>query len=102
MITKGHNDYYSVGVMVLFIKFVDIGWFFVCNSYPCVLFESLSQLTRNHIFICDIWGNLPHSFFEILKSLCFTQEVSKFQKSELGKIIPNLPLINVITSTNDS
>ena len=36
--------------------------------------------------------NLPRSFFEILKS--------KFQKSEVGKFIPNFPLKHVITSTN--
>ena len=30
----------------------------------------------------------------------FTQEISKFQKSELGKFIPNFPLKHVITSTN--
>ena len=34
-------------------------------------------------------GNLPHSFFEL------------FQKSELGKFIPNFPLKYVITSTNN-
>ena len=36
---------------------------------------------------------LSRSFFEILES-------SKFQKSELGKSIPNFPLKNVITSSN--
>ena len=36
--------------------------------------------------------NLPRSFFEILKK-------SEFQKSELGKFIPNFPLKHVITST---
>ena len=37
--------------------------------------------------------NLPRSFFEIVKLK------SKFQKSELGKFIPNFPLKHVITST---
>ena len=36
--------------------------------------------------------NLPGSFFEIL--------TSKFQKSELGKFIPNFPVKHVITNTN--
>ena len=44
------------------------------------------------MFIREIGGNLPRSFFEILKS--------KFQKSELGKFITNFPLKHVITSTN--
>ena len=30
----------------------------------------------------------------------FTWEISKFQKSELGKFIPNFPLKHMITSTN--
>ena len=44
---------------------------FLCNSYSCVLFDSLSHVIN-----------------------------SKFQKSELGKFIPNFPLKHVITSTN--
>ena len=44
------------------------------------------------MFIREIWGNLPRSFFEILKS--------KFQKSELGKFFPNFPLKPVIIGTN--
>ena len=31
----------------MFINFVDIDSFFVCNFYPCVLFESLSHVI-NH------------------------------------------------------
>ena len=44
--------------------------------------------------------NLPGSFFEILKFPRSTRDISKFQKSELGKFIPNFPLKHVITSTN--
>ena len=57
---------------------------FLCNSYP--LFVKFGK-------------NVPCSFFEILKSLKFF-EISKFQKSELGKFIPNFPLKHVITITN--
>ena len=39
--------------------------------------------------------NLPRSFFEILKK-------SEFQKSEVGKFIPNFPLKHVITSTKNN
>ena len=45
-------------------------------------------------------AKLPRSIFEILKSPSFTREILKFQKSELGKFIPNFPPKNVITSTN--
>ena len=31
----------------MFIKFADIDWFLVCNSYPCVLFESLSHVVNS-------------------------------------------------------
>ena len=41
------------------------------------------------MFIRKIWG----------KFSCFTREISKFQKSELDKFIPNFPLKHVITST---
>ena len=45
--------------------------------------------------------NLPRSFFEMLKSPSFDSgEIPKFQKSELGKFIPNFPLKHVLTSTN--
>ena len=47
---------------------------------------------ESRLFV-KFWENLPRSFFEILKS-------SKFQKSELGKFIPNFPRKHVITSTN--
>ena len=47
-----------------------------------------------------IWGKVPRSFFEILKSPRLTREISKFQKSELGKFIPNFPIKHVITSTD--
>ena len=40
--------------------------------------------------------DLPRSFFEVLQS----QKISKFEKSQLGKFIPNIPLKHVITSTN--
>ena len=43
--------------------------------------------------------NLPRSFFETLKSQKFPN-ISKFEKSELGKFIPNFPVKDVIMSTN--
>ena len=42
--------------------------------------------------------NLPRSSFEILKFPSF--HFLKFQKSELGKFIPNFPLKHVITNIN--
>ena len=73
---------------------------FLCNSYPFVLVESLSQvINQESRFFVKLGENLPRSFFKILKSPERNEE-TKFQKSELGKFIPNFPLKHVITSTN--
>ena len=55
----------------MFIKFVDIDCF-LCNSYPCVVIESLSHVVNqeSHLFV-KFGENLPRSFFEILKSPSF-------------------------------
>ena len=42
--------------------------------------------------------NLPRS--SLTHCPRFTREISKFQKSEIGKFIPDFPLKHVITSTN--
>ena len=74
IITKSHNSYCSAGVMKLcLLNLLILIDCFLCNSYSCVLFDSLSHVIN-----------------------------SKFQKSELGKFIPNFPLKHVITSTNKS
>ena len=65
---------------------------FLCNSYPCVLFESLSHAINQKSQVYS-W-NLGKIFTR------FTREISKFQKSELGKLIPNFPFKYVIASTN--
>ena len=41
----------------MFIKFVDTDWFFLCNSYPCVLFESLSHEINqeSHVYSWNFW-----------------------------------------------
>ena len=53
IITKSHNNYFSVGVMelcLLNLLILIVG--FLCNSYPCVLFESLSHLIKqeSHVY----------------------------------------------------
>ena len=47
-----------------------------------------------------IWGKVPRSFFEILKSPSSHSGDFKISKSELGKFIPNFPIKHVITSTD--
>ena len=87
------------GVMV--IKFVAIDCF-LCNSNLCMLFESLSHMItqESHLYSWNLGKIYLVHFFEILNLPRFTRETWKFQKSELGKFIPNFPLKHVITSTN--
>ena len=58
IIKKTHNNYCSVGVMELcLLNFLILIDCFLCNSYSCVLLRACYMLlTRNHIFICEIWG----------------------------------------------
>ena len=75
---------------------------YLSNSYPYVLFESLSHVIKqeSHVYSWNLGKiYLPH-FVKFWNLPRFTREISKFQKNELGKFIPNFPLKHVITSTN--
>ena len=92
----------------------------VLTNYKHV-WNNCSELdNHNHMAQCNLfnvvnnvilkisrwWFVISRSCFLILKTFAyqprFTREISKFQKSELGKFIPNFPLKHVITSTNVS
>ena len=82
IITKSHNNYCKVGVIELrLLNLLILIDCFLCNSSLVCYFRACHmRLTRNHMFIREIWGNLPHSFFEILKSSSFNSgdfEISK-------------------------
>ena len=89
--------------------FINFFWYWlivfcVTLTLVCSLKVFHMRLTRNHMFIREILGKLTSFIFlnfEIsrVKRGDFTQEISKFQKSELGKLIPNFTLKHVITST---
>ena len=66
----------------MFIKFVHIDWLFFVKF---LLLWNLGKIYLVHFF--KFW-NLPYIIWEI----------SKFQKSELGKFTPNFLLKHVITS----
>ena len=104
IITKRHNNYCSVGVMELCLLnlLILILIVFLYNSYPCLLFESLSHVINeeSHVYSWYLGKIYLAHFLKFWNLPRFTREISKFQKSELGKLIPNLPLKNVITSTN--
>ena len=68
-----------------------IDCFCVILILVCSLRAYHMWLTKNHMFIREIWGK-----FTSLISWNF--EISKFQKRELGKFILYFPLKHVITS----
>ena len=77
---------------------------FLCNSYPCVLFDSTESLPHvinqeSHVYLWNLGKIYLIPFFKFWKLPRFW-EISKFQKSELSKFILNFPLKHVITSTN--
>ena len=83
IITKSQNNYCSLGVKELcLLNLLILIDCFLCNSYPCVLFESLSHVINQELQVYS------------------TREIQKFQKRKLGKFIPNFPLEHVIRSTN--
>ena len=103
IIRKKRNNYCSVGVTELCslnsLIMIDC---FLCNFYPYVLFESLPHVI-NQVPHLNSWNlgkiYLVH-FLKFSNLPRFTREISKFQKSEIGKFIRNFPLKHVITSTN--
>ena len=102
-ITKSHNNYCSIGVMELcllsLLILIDV---FLCNSYPCVLFESLSHVINqdSHVYWWNLGKTYSPYFLKFSNLPRFNREISKFEKSEVGKFIPNFLLKYVITSTN--
>ena len=94
IITKSQNDYCSVRVMELCLPnlLILINCFCVILTLVCSL-RACHMLIKqeSHVYLWKIYlahflkfGNLQNS---------------KFQKSELGKFIPNFPLKHVSTST---
>ena len=77
----------------MFIKFVDIDYF-LCNSYPCVLFESLSHVINqeSHVYSWNLGKIYFVHFLRFWNLLRFIREILQFQKSELGRFIPNFLL----------
>ena len=103
IVTKSRNNYCSVGFMELCVLnlliFIDC---FLYNSYPCVLFESLSHVINqeSHVYSWNLGKIYLVYFLKFWNLPRFTREISIFQKSELGKFIPNFPLKHAITSIN--
>ena len=67
IITKSHNNYCSIGVTELCLLNLLILIVFFCNSYPFVLFESLSHVINlvnpSHMFTRQILGKFTSFIF---------------------------------------
>ena len=103
IITKSHNNYWRVGEMELcLLNLLILIDCFLCNSYPCVLFKSLSHVINqeSHVYSWNLGKIYLVHFLKFWNLPRFTREILKFQKSELGKFISNFPVKHVITSTN--
>ena len=103
IITKSHNNNCSLGVMELcLLTWLILSDCFLCNSYPFVLFESLSHVINqeSHVYSWNLGKIYLVHFMKFWNLPRFTWKISKFQKNELGKSIPNFPLKQVVTSTN--
>ena len=102
IITKSPNNYCSVGVKELYLlNLLILIVFCVILTLVCSLRACHMWLSRNHMFICEIWGKFTSFLFWNFEiSLASLERFQNFKKSELGKFIPNLPLKHVITSTN--
>ena len=92
LITKSHNNYCSVGVMksclsnlLIFIDFFCVILTLVCSLRACHMW-----LTRNHMFIREIWGKFTSFIFwnfEIsLVSLGRFQNFKKVNSVNLSQI----------------
>ena len=103
VITKNHNNYCGVGAMELsLLNLLILTDCFLCNSYPCVLFESSSHVINkeSHVYSWNLGKIYLAHFLKFWNLPSETREISKFQKSKLGKFIPTFPLKHVITSIN--
>ena len=99
------SQYCSVGVMeVCLLNLLILIDCFLYNSYPFVLFESLSHVINqeSHVYSWNLGKIYLVHFLKFWNLSRFTREISKFQKSERGKVIPNFPLKHVITSTKST
>ena len=103
IITKSNNNFCSVGVMELYLlNLLVLTDCFLCNSYPCVLFESLWHVINqeSHVYSWNLGKIFLVHFLKFWNLSRFTREISELQKSKLVKFIPNFPLKQMITSTN--
>ena len=82
----------------MFIQFVYNDWLFFCVILTLVC--SLHVINQeSHVYSWNLGKIYLVHFWKFWNPPHFTQEISKFQKSELGKFI--LPLKHLITSTNN-
>ena len=83
IITKSHNNYCSVGVMVLcLLNLLILIVFCVILTLVFSLRACHIWLTRNHVYSWNLGRIYLVHFLKFWNLPCFTREISKFQKSE--------------------
>ena len=98
IITKSHNNYYSVGVMELcLLNLLILTDCFLCTSYPCVLFESLSHVINHepHVYSWNLRKIYLVCFFEILKSPLLHSGDFKISKKVNSVNLSQISLLNM-------
>ena len=100
IITKSHYNCCSVGVTELCLLNLLILIVF-CVILPfCVLWELVTcDYQESHVYSWNLGENYLVHFLIFWNLPRLTGEISKFQKSAIGKFIPNFPFKHVITST---
>ena len=91
IITKSHNSYCSVGVMELcLLHLLILVNCFLCNSYPCVLFESLSHVINqeSHVYSWNLGKIYLIHVLKFWNLSCFTrfQHFKKVNSVNLSRI----------------
>ena len=92
--TKSHNNYCSVGVMELYLLNLLIMFnCFLCNSYPCVLFESFSHVINQELHVIrEISGKFTSFLFLRFQNFKKVNSVNLSQISLLSMWLPVLTL----------
>ena len=93
IITKSHNNYCSVGVMELcLLNLLILIDCFLCNSYPCVLFESLSHVINQESHVC--WWYLGKIYLVHFLKIWKKSEFQNFKKVNLVNL-SQISLLNM-------
>ena len=106
---KSHNNYCSVGVMELcLLNLLILIDCFLCNSYPCVLFESLWQVINqdSHVYSWNLGKFTSFIFWNFEITLVSLGRFQNFKKMNLVNFFQisllNMSLLVLIERVNNN